>query len=74
MHLFYWDLFTNNPQVVHNQVERAVVLALITKKVTKEQNTNLLCYPGIFEIKNVVQGFHNEKSPDLDGVITKGLH
>lgn len=74
IHSYYWELFTSDPQVVGNQVERVAVLSLITKKVSQLENDRLIRCPNHLEIKKVVFSFHNEKSPGLDGITTEVLH
>lgn len=74
VHSFYKELFTSDPHVVSNRVERAAVLSLITKKVTSAKNVALILSPSILEIEHVAMSFQNEKSPGLDGITIGVLH
>lgn len=54
-------------------MEGAIVLSLISK-VSKIDNVKLIREPSNNKINDMVFGFHNEKSPDLDGITTKVLY
>lgn len=61
-------LYKRDPEVERFHAIRAKVLRLITKKFSMADNRKLKALPIGEEIKRIVLGFPNEKSPDGDDV------
>lgn len=70
---FYTDLFKLGPEVVGRTVERNQVLNLITKKILKEENTQMIEPPTDLEIEHVVQAMKKEKSPGIIDKVTSKM-
>lgn len=74
VHKFYSELFKKDDAIDRNQIERVVVLRLITKCLTDQDNSKLLRRPDHKEIDKVVGSFQNEKSLGIDEITIEMLH
>lgn len=68
---FYTDLFTTNPLVNANTIERDQMLSLLTPWISIRDNNKIMAIITLDEITKVVHIFQFNKSLGLDGVTTK---
>lgn len=70
---FYSDLYTKDPRVGEHRALQEEALALITEKVSPEENKNIASLPSKAEIEKMVFDLPHNKVPGIDGVTAEML-